>query len=105
MSEHELRDVEAKEGVGVQIGAAGHRLWVCIDGQCVLRVKAPRIELEDQRANALAGINPEAVPDLGEACEAALYSLECYVKRDPSSLTTPTIDELKAALAKAKATP
>jgi len=40
-----LQDYEANHAVGVQIGATGHRLWVCIDGVAVLRVKAPLIEL------------------------------------------------------------
>jgi len=45
----ELRDFDASEVVGVQIGHCGHKLWVCIDGVAVLRVKSPRIELEDMR--------------------------------------------------------
>jgi len=47
--EIELQDYEATHGVGVQIGHTGHKLWVCIDGVAVLRVKAPFIELEDMR--------------------------------------------------------
>lgn len=42
-------DYEASEGVGIQIGATGHKLWICIDGVAVLRVKAPLIHLEDNR--------------------------------------------------------
>ena len=41
--EIKLEDYEAKEGVGVQIGKTRHKLWVCIDGVAVLRVKAPFI--------------------------------------------------------------
>jgi hypothetical protein len=44
-----LRDYEANEVVGVQIGTLGHRLWVCIDGVAVLRLRAPKIDLEDMR--------------------------------------------------------
>lgn len=44
-----LQDYAASEVVGVQIGTEGHKLWVCIDGVAVLRVKAPVIELEDMR--------------------------------------------------------
>lgn len=44
-----LQDYESKEVVGVQIGTFGHKLWVCIDGVAVLRVKSPLIELEDMR--------------------------------------------------------
>ena len=47
--ELELKTYEAKEGVGVQIGATGHKLWVCIDGVAVLRIKSPVIELTDMR--------------------------------------------------------
>jgi len=47
----ELRDYDAKEGVGVQIGSLGHKLWVCVDGICVLRVNAPTIDITDQRLN------------------------------------------------------
>jgi hypothetical protein len=42
-------DITAEEITGVQIGQLGHKLWVCVDGQCVLRVKSPKIELDDQR--------------------------------------------------------
>jgi len=44
-----LNDYEAEETVGVQIGALGHKLWVCVDGVCVLRVRSPKIELTDLR--------------------------------------------------------
>ena len=44
-----LQDYEAKVGVGVEIGSTGHKLWVCIDGIAVLRVKAPEIHLTDMR--------------------------------------------------------
>jgi len=44
-----LVDYEARENVGVQIGSLGKKLWVCIDGTAVLRVKSPQIELEDRR--------------------------------------------------------
>ena len=44
-----LQDYEAKEGVGVEIGVTGHKLWICIDGVAVLRVKAPMIQLTDMR--------------------------------------------------------
>lgn len=45
----EVRDYEARKGVGVQIGHTGHKLWVCIDGVAVLRVKSPMLELTDMR--------------------------------------------------------
>jgi hypothetical protein len=45
----ELRDYNAKEITGVQIGAQGRKLWVCVDGQCILRVVSPEIQLEDNR--------------------------------------------------------
>ena len=44
-----LQDYEAKEGAGVEVGHQGHKLWVCIDGVAVLRVKAPVVELTDMR--------------------------------------------------------
>lgn len=47
--ELELIDYEAKEGVGIQIGNTGHKLWICIDGIAVLRVKTPFINLDDMR--------------------------------------------------------
>lgn len=47
-----LVDYEAKEIVGVQIGALGHKLWICLDGVAILRVKAPQITLDDSRSNA-----------------------------------------------------
>ncbi len=45
----QLRDFDASHVVGVQIGALGHKLWVCIDGVAVLRVNAPEIDLTDHR--------------------------------------------------------
>ena len=48
-NEIELRDFEANTAVGVEIGHSGHKLWVCIDGVAVLRVKAPEIHLTDMR--------------------------------------------------------
>ena len=45
----ELVDYEAKQVVGVQIGTTGHKLWVCVDGIAVLRVKSPLIILTDSR--------------------------------------------------------
>ena len=45
----ELVDYEAKKVVGIQIGGTGHRLWICIDGIAVLRIKSPSIILDDMR--------------------------------------------------------
>ena len=53
--EIELQDYEAKVGVGVEIGHLGHKLWVCIDGVAVLRVKAPEIHLTDMREGIAQG--------------------------------------------------
>lgn len=33
---HDYQDVKS---VGIQISTDGQRLWLCIDGECVLRVK------------------------------------------------------------------
>lgn len=43
------RDFRADEITGVQISADGKRLWVCVDGACILRVRSPKIELTDLR--------------------------------------------------------
>ncbi len=48
-SENKLRDIDAIEITGVQIGTFGHKLWVCVDGECVLRVRSPEISLDDMR--------------------------------------------------------
>lgn len=45
--ELELRDYDAKEATGVQIGRLGHKVWVCVDGVAVLRVNTPIVELID----------------------------------------------------------
>jgi len=42
-----LEDYEAKTAIGVQIGRTRHKLWVCIDGVAVLRVRSPIIEFDD----------------------------------------------------------
>ncbi len=47
--EIKLEDYEAKEVVGIQIGATGHKLWICIDGVAVLRIKAPTITLKNEK--------------------------------------------------------
>ena len=47
-----LIDITADEVVGVQIGTLGHKLWVCVDGACVLRVTSPIIELDDLRGGS-----------------------------------------------------
>lgn len=45
----ELRDMRAKEIVGFQVDLS-NRVWVCIDGQCVLRVVgAKNVEITDLR--------------------------------------------------------
>ena len=44
-----LKDYQASLGAGVRINATGEKLWVCVDGICVLRVLAPEIELTDDR--------------------------------------------------------
>lgn len=51
MENLELRDFIAKEIVGIQISPESHRIWVCVDGQCILRVKIPtgKVELTDMR--------------------------------------------------------
>jgi hypothetical protein len=51
----ELVDYVAETGVGVEIGHQGHKLWVCIDGVAVLRVKAPEIFLTDMREESAEG--------------------------------------------------
>lgn len=45
----ELRDLQATEIVGVQIDSGGQKLWVCVDGACVLRVKTPAVHVVDDR--------------------------------------------------------
>lgn len=49
MKSLELRDLKAREVVGLQIDDR-NRVWVCVDGQCVLRVVgAKTIELTGLR--------------------------------------------------------
>ena len=56
-----LIDINADEVVGVQIGTLGHKLWVCVDGQALLRIKAPKIEFTDCRPDKEAvSLNPGA---------------------------------------------
>ena len=51
------QDYEANIGVGVEIGQTGHKLWVCIDGICVLRIRSPKIILTDFREIEAEQIN------------------------------------------------
>jgi hypothetical protein len=53
------RDLEAKEFIGIQI--ASDRIWVCVDGQCVLRVKGTReIGVIDSRQDSNEKENGDA---------------------------------------------
>ena len=45
--ENRLRDLDAEQITGVQI--ENKKLWVCVDGECVLRVRTPEIEVTDNR--------------------------------------------------------
>ena len=43
-------DFSKVEDVGIQISADGQRVWICIDGECKLRVKnIDHIEFRDDR--------------------------------------------------------
>lgn len=64
-----LRDMVAEHVVGVQIGTLGHKLWVCVDGEAVLRVKAPAIEFTDLRVECAEG---DLLGEALEACKVAL---------------------------------
>ena len=46
-------DYQNVQSVGVQVSADGNRLWVCVDGTCVLRVKGitELIGIQDDRNN------------------------------------------------------
>lgn len=44
-----LVNYKASTITGVEIGKLGHKLWVCVDGVCVLRVQSPEIHLADNR--------------------------------------------------------
>ena len=59
----ELRDFEARIGTGVDIGCTGHKLWVCIDGAAVLRVKSPMIKLTDMRQEP---VQLKEIPEYGD---------------------------------------
>lgn len=49
----ELRDLKATEVVGLQIDSR-QRVWVCVDGQCVLRVVgATHVEVTDLRSSKM----------------------------------------------------
>ena len=36
-------------GTGIQIDNTGHKIWINVDGVCILRVTTPRIEIKDMR--------------------------------------------------------
>jgi hypothetical protein len=45
-----VTDFIPEHGVGVQISADGTRIWVCVDGECVMRAKdVPLIQITDDR--------------------------------------------------------
>ena len=72
MNIQECRDINAQESTGVQIGTLGHKLWICVDGQCVLRIKSPKIGLTDLRIDQNL---VEAAPALLKACQSAIELL------------------------------
>jgi hypothetical protein len=50
MSDESLRDFYNVDAVGIQTDTKGQRLWVCIDGQCILRIKGIKtLEILDNR--------------------------------------------------------
>jgi len=54
-----LRDLVAEEVVGFQVDLR-NRIWVCVDGQCVLRVKgAKTVEITDMRSPEVQDETPE----------------------------------------------
>jgi hypothetical protein len=79
-----LVDLSATECTGVRIDARGKKLWVCVDGQAVLRVKTPKVELADDRdflekthwhkrlvaslKDTLGCSNEDAMKALGKVC-------------------------------------
>lgn len=91
----ELRDYDAKEIVGVQIGQRGHKLWVCIDGVAVLRVKSPRIDLKDMRTPAARA--HEALAEAEAELERELRS----ITPDPNNVTGDQVSEVLSAIARA----
>lgn len=49
-NENVLRDYYNVDSVGIQISAHEKKIWVCVNGQCVLRVKGiEKLELFDDR--------------------------------------------------------
>lgn len=54
----ELRDYKDLEAIGVQISEDGNRIWVCVNGTCVLRAKGiQNIEINDMREKRSTGRN------------------------------------------------
>lgn len=53
-----LRDMKADEVVGFQVDHR-NRVWVCVDGQCVLRVVGAKVvEITDLRTPAALAKHP-----------------------------------------------
>ena len=46
----EIMDYQNIESVGIRVAADAQRIWVCVNGACVLRVRGIKIlELQDDR--------------------------------------------------------
>lgn len=75
------RDFSNVDSVGVQISHDGQRVWVCIDGQCVLRVKniVDVVEVIDDRLEDEEESFPECIENcpMVELCSDSL-NLSCY---------------------------
>ncbi len=63
-----MRDYQNVEGVGIRISADGNRVWLCVDGECVLRVKGigEPVAIQDDR------LGGDVVLYLLEACKIAI---------------------------------
>jgi hypothetical protein len=50
--ELELRDINSADIVGIQVAPFGTKIWVCVNGICVLRIaniKDGKVEITDMR--------------------------------------------------------
>lgn len=49
-------DLVNADVVGIQVSSDGNRLWLCVNGACVLRVKnIKRIDIDDARKESING--------------------------------------------------
>lgn len=100
---YNLVDYDAHEVTGVQIGQLGHKVWVCVDGVAVLRVRTPLVELMDNRGKEdvdtdLDEIFPKVVVETAQLFDKKSKAATATAEKLRSVPPTSDVDEHRRKL-------